>query len=257
MRLLFLSVLVTRPEEAGIALCQAIHALGGRGIYCPTIAFQPLMSESVLNKQLAALQDTDWLIFISPQAVKSIANALRVHWPSLQGKVKLAAVGAGTAATLKQRGFAPVLAPKTNFGSEGLLDLPEFQSVASARIVIIRGEGGRQSVIDTLQKRGARVSSIVTYRRVLPTLNVSPFIAQLKKSEIHALVCTSYDGVQQLKKLMGEEGWPYLSSLPLVVVSERIKILAHALGFQTIWVANHAGHEAIINELAHIKEGKK
>jgi hypothetical protein len=55
-----------------------------------------------------------------------------------------------------------------------------------------------------------------------------------------------------LKTLIGHAGWTYLKELPLMVMSERIKMLACDLGFQTIWVARNAGQTAIL-ELLHEK----
>lgn len=247
------TVLVTRPGEAGQSLCEAIASAGGSGKHCPTIAFESILDDHAINEALTQLTAQDWFIFISPQAVRSVANAFKTYW---QPHIKLAAVGSGTKNALEKLGFSPVLSPSKDMGSDALLALTAFVTVEGQHITIVRGEGGRESLADTLIARGAHVSHLVAYRRILPTIGVTPFIAQLKTGKLDVVVCTSGEGVQNLKQLMGDAGWADLKRLPIIVVSERIKMLAHHLGFQTIWVASDASNAAILDQLAQIREGK-
>ena len=93
---------------------------------------------------------------------------------------------------------------------------------------------------------------MIAYQRNLPVVDSKPYGALMKNHAIHVIVCTSFEGVQNLKKLL-LESWFYLKDIPLIVVSQRMKILAHHLGFQTIWVAESASHAAIIKNLAQLR----
>ena len=74
---------------------------------------------------------------------------------SLPPHLKMAAVGKGTADTLKHYGASEVLIPTGQFDSEALLKQEELQNIAGKRIVIFRGNGGRQLLGDILTQRGA------------------------------------------------------------------------------------------------------
>ena len=93
---------------------------------------------------------------VSPEHGLAILDTARVP----ETRAAFAAVGESTAAALSQAGAAAVLWPVDGASSEALLALPELDetAVVGATILIVRGEGGRQLLGDTLSKRGARVT---------------------------------------------------------------------------------------------------
>jgi uroporphyrinogen-III synthase len=242
-------ILITRPEPQGSELCRLIEAKGGQAICMPTLAFAPPPDSEAFDRALAAFGDQDWLIFISPQAVLASVPAIRRQWPLFPTSVQFACVGEGTAKALLAAGYRVSHYPEKEWNSEGLLDLPCFQSVTGKKIAIIRGEGGRELVDKTLAARGATILPVIAYQRVLPELKLHSALAWLEQHKIDSIVCTSFESVKNLKILWGEEAWPYLKACPLYVVSERIKGLAHDLGFQTIWVTHRASNESILETL--------
>lgn len=253
MELEDLSIMVTRPGHAGEELCKEIKEAGGHATFFPTIAFGPPPDAKAFQQAIDKLGACDWLVFISPQAVVSSVPAIRKAWPEFPSNVKFAAVGASTAAALRDAGY-DALYPADEWGSEGLLEMPEFQELDDQRIAIIRGEGGRELLEQIFIERGARVIHVVAYHRILPKVDVSEYVHLLRQHRIDAIIATSFEGVQNLKTLIGAEGWLFLKEIPLIVASLRIKSLARELGFKTIWVADNASHDAIINMLVDKRE---
>lgn len=250
-------IVVTRPAAKGRELCALIEARGGKALHFPTIAFTSSPDPVAFSHALSLLPEQEWLIFVSPQAVFASLDAIRKAWPLLLSQVKLAAVGEGTAQALQQAGFTHVLYPKTAWDSEHLVALPELQALANKKIAIIRGAGGRDFLEKTLLARGAKVLNVIAYQRIIPTVNVEPIVDLLKQHRIAAFVCTSMTGVENLRVLLGESSWPFLKDVLLVVISERIKLLALDLGFQTICVAHNASHSVIIDCLEKQKQKKE
>jgi uroporphyrinogen-III synthase len=206
-------------------------------------------NQETLRKSLFALKGQDWLIFISPQAVQASITAISRVLPPFKQTMQFAAIGEGTAKMLQNAGYTAVVYPHHEWGSEGLLNMIEFQAVVNKKITLIQGEGGRDHLALTLSARGAIVTSFIAYQRVLPAISANRYVTMLKKRLIEVIICTSFEGVRNLKCLIGELGWPYLKNTPLVVVSERIKTLAYNLGLQTIFVARNASHQAIFEAL--------
>jgi uroporphyrinogen-III synthase len=239
-------ILVTRPPPQGVALCKRIEEEGAQAVYCPTIAFENIAHPPALS----LLGEQDWLIFNSPQAVYASREMIQHAFPSIAHTAKIAAVGAGTMKALYEAGYKEVIYPKEEWSSEGLLAMPFFQSIKNKKIAIIRGEGGRELLDKTLRARGASVLPLIVYKRILPSMDVQSYLALLQAKVIDVIVCASFEGVHNLKYLLGEAGWLYLQKIPLVVVSQRIKVLAHDLGFQTIWVAENASHSSILDIIA-------
>lgn len=247
-----LQVLVTRPDPAGAHLCEAIQTAGGVAIHLPTIDFAPPVDSIELS--LATLDQQNWLVFVSPRAVYSSVPAIRRMWPELPDNVKFAAVGAGTAKALHDAGYLTAVHPEGEWNTESVLALPAFQSVKGQKIAIIRGAGGREKLDHVFNERGADVTTVIAYQRILPVIDVQEYIALAQQQQINVMVCTSFDGVRHLKLLMGDAAWPAIKNIPLIVVSDRIKGLARDLDFQPIWVAKNASHEAIVEVLAQKKE---
>ena len=249
-----LHILVTRPDPAGQSLCDYLDAHGARTLHFPTIAFAPPDDTQALQQAIGQLGEQDWIIFNSPQAVYDSVALIRAAWPQFPPSVQFAAVGAGTARALHAAGYIVAVHPADEWSSEGVLDLPEFTHVVGKKIAIVRGEGGRLLLEKTLKTREAQVTPVIAYKRILPSVDMTKIITKLKQDPVNVAICTSYEGVRNLKEMFGEAGWPLIGSLPLIVMSRRIILLARELGFQTLWLAENASHAAILKTLADKKD---
>src|SRR3990167_7827501 len=249
-----LRILVTLPLPAGLKLCEQIQACHGQAIYLPTIYIQSLVQDQAFQQAIVSLDQQDWLIFISPQAVLTSVPTIHTYWPQLPAKLQIAAIGKGTAEALHDQKLTVTVYPEIEWSSEGLLAMSEFQNVARKHIAIVRGEGGRKILMEVLIKRGAHILSLIAYRRTLPEINVNYYQSLLQQQQIDVIVCTSKEGVNNLLTLLGETIRPDLLSLPLVVVSERMRAFAELAGFQAIWVAKNASHAAVVDVLAMIRK---
>ncbi len=217
-------ILVTRPPPAGEALCEVIRQRGHEAIFLPTILFAPPDQPLVLP----SASQFDQVIFISPAAVRAVSR----EW---LGDCVVAAVGQGTALALMAYDVPAVLYPTENPSAAALLALAPMQHVAGQRIAIIKGEGGRPLLADTLRARGAIVTELIAYRRVLPDVT-------FPSQQIDAIIATSLTGIENLLQLMD----PALRTVPLVVISPRLVEAARALGFKHILLAANASHDAIM-----------
>ena len=248
------TILVTRPEPQGTELCAQITAIGGITVYLPTIAFAPPTDSSILSSQVQQLDQYDWLIFTSPQAVESSLALLKKYWPALPINLQVAAPGAGTAAKLNSAGFLHVLYPATDWTSEGLLMEPALQILQGQKILLITGEGGREKLADILRARGAIIDYLLVYRRIKPIYsNINVYLDLLKEQKIGIIVCTSGESLRNLLAIVGAANQKFLLDVPLIVVSQRLVVLAKGFNFQNVFLAKNASHNAILDGLCQIK----
>jgi uroporphyrinogen-III synthase len=242
-----LGVLVTRPAHQAGQLCELIAAAGGRPIRFPTLAIRDLSDTPAVDERLAHLADYRIAIFISPNAVRFGLAAIARHG-GLPAGLKLATVGNGSAVALERAlGRAPDIVPTDAFDSEALLALPALQQVAGQRLLILRGEGGRELLAETLRQRGATVEYAEVYRRECPA---PPDDGQdwLEKADIISI--TSSEALNNLVTLTPVSQRSRLLSKPLVVISKRTAQLATELGFhQPAIVTRLAGDEAILEAI--------
>jgi uroporphyrinogen-III synthase len=249
-----LNILVTRPEPQGAILCEKIIALGGNALCFPTIQIISPNDPALLRKQITQLSKYDWLIFVSRPAVMYSLPVLHECWPIFPDKVKLAAIGEGTAAALLAAGFQSVTYPLTEWTSEGLLKLEDFQQIAGQRIALVSGEGGRETLAETLAARGAVIARWIAYQRILPIYNdIAYYIDLFRQQKINIIVCASGESLHNLIRIIGTTNQSLLFKIPLVVVSPRLVGLASEIGFKQIFLAANASHAAIIDAFYQIK----
>jgi uroporphyrinogen-III synthase len=221
-------------------LCNAIRAAGGEAIGFPTIEIQALC---------ACLSATyDLAIFVSVNAVQH-GIALFADQPD----IKLAAIGRATAAALKAAQRPAHIVPDAESNSETLLAHPELTGATLRRAVIVRGDGGRELLRETLIARGIEVHSCEVYRRAVP--NISPAaLAALEQhwadNGIDAVTLTSVETLQNLLRLLSARSRAWLHTATLIVASERIARAARELGLAgPIVNARGADDEAMLGAL--------
>jgi len=241
-------IVITRPQEQAEALTDAIRAAGGRAILFPAIEIADVADLKALNGLLARLGEFDLAIFISPSAVNKAMNLIGAHRP-LPRRLAVAAIGRGSVKSLERFGVSGVIAPEGRFDSEALLELPALANVAGKRIVIFRGEGGRELLGDTLTARGAHLEYAECYRRTRPRADVSPLMRAWARHEVHAVVVTSSGSMSHLFDMVGKLGQAWLQKTPVFVPHPRIAETARGLGVREV-VLTAAGDEGIVAVLA-------
>ena len=157
-------VIVTRPQRQAAVFAAKIGALGGVPIVWPAIVILPPADTAPLARAHAILAAYDIAIFVSVNAVEFGAPPA-ARWPA---HTVAYAPGPGTAEALVAAGIPNPQVPLTSLDSEGLLELPSLADVTSKRVVVFRGEGGREFLGNTLRARGATVDHVPCYRRVAP-----------------------------------------------------------------------------------------
>jgi uroporphyrinogen-III synthase len=244
-----LRVLVTRPADQARRLCKAIDAGGGEAYCLPAIEIRDPVDSYHLEAVVDALATYDLGIFISVNAVTRGLDYImdRGDWPA---NVSIATVGASSAEALAAYGLTADLVPEHVFNSEALLELDELQDMSGQRVVIFRGNGGRELLRDTLLARGAEVDYVEVYRRVCPLVDARDILHYWQPGTLDIITITSNEALQNLFDMAGVQGQPLLRKLPLLVASTRQAALAKQLGFmQQPLVAEHASDEAIVAAL--------
>jgi len=242
-------VLVTRPAGQAAGLCRLVEEAGYEAVQLAAIEIREPADLGALQTLVETLPTYDLAVFISVNAVNHGLDYIlaRRNWPK---HVKIATVGASSAAALRDHGMKPDLVPEHRFNSEALLALDELQDMHGKRVVILRGNGGREHLHDTLLARGAVVDYVEVYRRACPEIDPQLMRSLLQPGTLDVVTVTSNETLQNLYTMAGVDGQPLLRALPLVVASERQAVLARELGFEhAAVVAENAGDAALVEAL--------
>jgi uroporphyrinogen-III synthase len=128
-----MKAVVTRPRAQAGPLVARLEAAGVEVVECPLIEIERTSDDPVD----AAVYD--WLVVTSPNGAAEIARR-GVNLP------RVAAVGAGTAETLREHGIDPAFVPRDS-SQEGLI--AEFPG-RGTRVLFAAAEGARRKAIDAL-----------------------------------------------------------------------------------------------------------
>lgn len=220
-------VIVTRPQRQAAGFAAKIAALGGAPIVWPAIVILPPLDGERLARAHATLDDYDIAVFVSANAVEFGARSAGA-WPA---KIVTFAPGPGTAEALAAVGIANARVPTKSWDSEGLLELPELRDVTGKRIVIFRGEGGREFLGNSLRARGGSVDHVTCYRRVAPQAGADGLIEAMRDGRANALTLTSAEGLDNLVAALGPAGCALLAELPVFAAHPRIaeRVREHGL----------------------------
>jgi uroporphyrinogen III methyltransferase / synthase len=149
-------VAVTRARAQASELAARLRELGAEVVETPAIRIEALPVELP--------EPPDLLCLTSPNGVRLYFDALRADARSLAG-TRIAAIGPGTAAALRERGIEADVVPE-RFVAEGLLEALAGEQLEGKRVLVARAEDARDVLPDGLRERGAVVDVVALYRTV-------------------------------------------------------------------------------------------
>lgn len=144
-----MKVVVTRPRDQAGPLVQRLEELGHEVVECPLIEIEPTDGP-------VEVDGYDWVIVTSSNGARELVRRTDAPLP------KVAAVGPGTAETLRELGVEPAFVPRVS-SQDGLLE--EFPRPAG-RVLFAAAEGARRGPTEEL---GADFVPLYTTRLVRPT----------------------------------------------------------------------------------------
>ncbi len=240
-------IAITRPVHQSQHINNMLQQAGANVVLFPLLEIVPLGNSALQN-----IQAYDVLVFVSPNAVQQAVKWLNVADVE---NMKIAAVGRKTAGLLIKNGITPDICPSHYFNSEALLAMPEMQAdtIKGQRVAIIRGEGGRNLLRNTLRERGASVTDINIYQRRCPQKNATLLKQHWQRGELDIIMLTSASSVANLFKLVdfdkGKGGW--LNQINLLLGSERMQQALPKDFKGRVLIADDPGDETLIKRLTH------
>lgn len=252
-----ITVLVTRPEPQASQLAGLIQNAGAKALKFPAIRIDGIANRETALKQLGNINQCDWLIFISANAVNYAFELLGSSAP-IPHTTRMAAIGTATKTALEHHGYTAALAPEAKSDSEALLSLDALQNLKGKRCMIIRGEGGREKLAEELRNRGATVLYCEVYRRLCPDRIPTTLLEQWKQGAIDFIIVTSNEALNNLISLLDRDGLKQLALTPVITVSDRIAKTAQKQGIKRTIVSKQPYNETLIETLIesiHHREG--
>ncbi len=247
-------LLLTRPQAESQALAATLAAAGIFSRSLPMLDIEALAESPEQRAATQALDRYCAVVVVSKPAARLLIELLQRHGACPPPGQRWFSVGAATAEVLdgylSPQGLAAIC-PASGDDSEALLALPvwgEALNVAAPRVLIVRGEGGRELLADSLRQRGVQVDFLELYRRVLPQYPAGAALELVQAEQLNALLVSSGQGLLNLREHAGA-AWARLARLPLLVPSPRVAEMAHAAGAEQVIDCRGASAAAVLAAL--------
>lgn len=191
------NIVVTRPEKQAEYFCRALEKAGAAVFKVPAIEIFPAKDYDCLDNSIENLKKYDWLIFTSVNGVKYFMERLFIKGRDVRdlSGIKLAAIGPVTAAQLADYGLLVDYLPD-DYSSEAVIDGFSDGDIRGSKILLPRTDIAPRKLAVDLEKMGAEVDSITTYRTVgriggQQGSGQKNIIEELKNSQIDMVTFTS------------------------------------------------------------------
>jgi uroporphyrinogen-III synthase len=251
-------VLITRPHHQSDALQQKLEAQGAACTQLPLLEIKPIQEQDVryplIKHQMMNLDLFNVVICISPNAARIALDWIDQYWPQLPIGIDWLAIGKSTQALLSNAGIVARCPPK-GFDSEAMLELPDLTHLQGSKVLIIRGQGGRETLEEGLSDRGAHVEYANLYDRVCPDYDDSTVESRIYQTPPDSILITSGEALSNFVTVaQGSKNQFTINPLlntTLVVPSKRIAELAKQQGFKKIIVAQGPDDQAMTDALQY------
>ncbi|MDO1510457.1 MULTISPECIES: uroporphyrinogen-III synthase [unclassified Neisseria] len=164
------AILIIRPPSQTAADIRTCTAAGWDAVPFGPIRIEP--EEAALKNLNRQFQTASAVFWVSPTAVETAAP----HIDFSDGLIRQITVGQGSRKALS--GFCPheIICPQEGNDSEAVLRLDIWNSLPQgAKVLIVRGHGGRDFLAQNLKRRGFEVETAEVYFRRPQPLDWSVF----------------------------------------------------------------------------------
>jgi len=238
-------LLVTRPREQAGPWVERLRQAGVDAWALPLIEIVPSDDPAPLHAAWRGLGEAAFVMFVSPNAVVRFfaARPPGAAWPP---GLDAGCPGAGTAQALQAAlqaagGVAPgqgmtLVAPALGQAeeSESLWALLRARPWAGRRVHIVRGQTGRDWLVERWQEAGAQVEVVAAYAQRPPVLGPAErerLEQAMREPHVHVFSLSSAQAVDHLGRLAPGADWSRATAL---VSHPRVAAAARSAGFLSV-----------------------
>ncbi|HUR46704.1 MAG TPA: uroporphyrinogen-III C-methyltransferase [Candidatus Saccharimonadales bacterium] len=253
-------VVVTRTREQASQLSKQLLDLGAEVVEIPTIKIAPPDNLQNVADVLLELGTYDWLVFTSPNGVTTFFEYFFKGFEDMRdlGGARIAAVGPGTAAKLKELHLKVELMPEEYVTRKIAEAFAKYETIENLKILLLRAEVANKELPMALEEMGAIVDDIACYKTVPETEDRTQSAARLLESGADWITFTSSSTVENfharfdLPKLLKQ--FPKIRLLSIgPETSKAIKVL----GLSPAVEAREHNIDGMVKTLLHETKAKR
>ena len=233
-----IALISSRPQETNVQLSDDLKKSEIKLLSFPLTEIHPLNNYQIFDGVIENIKTYQHIIFISTNAVHFFLERVKKLSLQIPKNLIFSSIGPTTKLLLQKKLSVDVHSPIKTFDSEHLLKEKIYNNVEGQKILIIRGEGGRETLKNALEEKGG----IVNYGECYVRKYVDIDLIQLKNDLVnyhHQFILFSSTNsakhfIDQVHNI--ETGW--LQNIKIIVNHKKIEGLLSKI-FKNIFVCNN------------------
>ena len=198
--------MITRAAAQSDALARELTVRGAIPVVLPLVSFAEPEDFALLDAALAEIQQFDWMVLTSAQAVRAVAKRgeeLKLNLVRAASELQIGCVGPVTAEAARHAGFRVEYVAETHTGSGLAAELG--QRVQGAKVFLPRSDRANPDLPPALKRYGALVTEVIAYRTLRPSTVEERNLKQIADGATDAVLFFSPSAVQHFAELFGRE----------------------------------------------------
>ena len=235
-----MQLIVTRPQHQSLSWLETLSQQGVNAMALPLIEIGAALSAAPVTQAWHDIDGYRVVMFVSANAAQRFfaARPSSAEWPA---RTRAASTGPGTTAALIASGLSAgqVVQPDplaARFDSEALWSILSNEEWQGARVLVVRGDDGRDWLGERWRERGAAVQFVSAYRRQLPQWSENEHrLCDQAIATPHQVIWlfSSSEAVANLQMLRPAANWGASMAL---VTHQRIAQAARSVGFAQVQI---------------------
>jgi len=199
-------IVITRAAGQSEALARELTARGAIAVVLPLVSFAEPEDFGPLDASLGEMQQFDWMILTSAQAVRAVVKRgeeLKLNLILAASKLQIGCVGPVTAEAARHAGFRVEYVAETHTGAALAAELG--QRLRGAKVFLPRSDRANPDLPPALERHGAEVTEVTAYRTLRPTAVDKRNLRQIADGAADAILFFSPSAVRHFAELCGGE----------------------------------------------------
>ena len=197
-------IVITRAAAQSEALARELIVRGAIPVVLPLVSFAEPEDSAPLDAAIAEIQQFDWMMLTSAQAVRAVikrGEELKLSLNHAENKLRIACVGPVTTEEARRAGLRVEYVAETHTGAALAEELGK--RLKGAKVFLPRSDRANPDLPPALKRHGALVTEVIAYRTLRPTAIDERNLRQVADGAADAVLFFSPSAVQHFAELFG------------------------------------------------------
>jgi uroporphyrinogen-III synthase len=197
-------IVVTRAAAQSKELRERLEALGAEVVLLPLVRFLEPENTADLDCAIRSLEEFDWIIFTSANAVTFFLGRCRaLGCRPAGGRTKIAAVGSATRSALEKEGLRASLVPEEFSGAELATKLSPV--IFGTSVLLPRSDRATAELPVMLRRAGANLTEVIAYMTARPEAFDVDLIEEITGGQADAVTFFSPSAFREFQNILGPQ----------------------------------------------------